>query len=161
MLQWNSPSPGQIVREDTAKQRANNRCNSIDSPEHASIRCRLARRNGKGDDGVATRADARTSSAGNCAPDDQGRAALRNGTDETTEFEDADGYEERCLEREVLVCFAPSCLERGHGKEESRAIPADLVERVEFVSDAGNCRSDDGLVVQQLVVVSWGRFLGG
>ena len=74
---------------------------------------------------------------------DQSSTILSNTTNQAAELENTNGDEETWLQVEILVGFPPGRLEGADGEEESSAIPSHLVQTVELVCDAGNCRCND------------------
>lgn len=142
-----APAPGDVVRESTAQQGTDDTCQTVRSTQDASERGPLLGGCGKGNDGVGAGAEASSSEACDGATSDEGFGIGGSAADCGADFKDEDSNQERCLEREVFVDFAPGRLEGADSHEEGSAIPADLVETLELFGDFRNGSCDNGLII--------------
>jgi hypothetical protein len=108
LAQYSPPPPREIVSENSTEQWTDYTCNGIDGAEDASEGTSLLGRNRESNDGVCTGCDTSSTSASNCAPNDERCTAGCHRTDETAEFEDGNGEKKHNLQRKILVRFAPS-----------------------------------------------------
>jgi hypothetical protein len=133
-------------REHSSQQGTDDTGHGICRTEQARVRRTLTRRRREGDDDVDTAGNAGRTGTGNRASHDQRRTVLRHRTDQRPDLEDENRQQIRVLQREEFVSLAPRGLERGQREEKCGSVPADLVERVEFICDLGDGRGDDGHV---------------
>lgn len=76
-----------------------------------------------------------TAAAGNDASEDQNFAARGECAYNVTNLEDQQGQQEDRLQREVLVGFAPTRLERCVGDDQRGTIPGDVADCPKLCSD--------------------------
>lgn len=102
-----APSPGNVVSESSSQQWSDDTGKAVRSANDAGERGTLLGRRREGDDCVRAGAEASGTQTGNSSAGDEGFGVGGGTADDGAEFEDEDGDDEGCLEREILVCLAP------------------------------------------------------
>jgi len=102
-----TPSPGDVISKGTTQKRADNRSDTVCSTDDTS-KCRsLLGGSRESDDSISSSTQTCATNTSDGTASDKGFSVGSGTTDDGAKFEDEDGNNEGCLEREVLVDFTP------------------------------------------------------
>ena len=96
--------------------------------------------------------DTSRADSGDCSADDEGHRSRGRAANGRSSFEQEDGSQEDCLDAEEGIELAEEQLEGAVGEEVGTAIPANVGNRVEIISNAGDRRGDDQPVLVFVLV---------
>lgn len=122
-----------MIREETPEQWTNNTRAAICRSHDTNIRRAPSRRANERNNGESPPTN--TCAPGSCErpPNNKRRAIPCNRADQTAHFKNEYGKQECRFQREISVSFPPCRLEGRVREEEGAAVPAYLIEAVEFV----------------------------
>jgi hypothetical protein len=102
-----TPSPGDVIGKSTTQERADDRSDTVCCADDTSKGRSLLRRSRETDDSISSSTETCTTNTSDGTASDKGFSIGSGTADDGAKFEDEDGHNEGCLEREVLVDFAP------------------------------------------------------
>ncbi len=143
-----APAPRQVraVGEGAAHERPGDRGYAVHATDEAHEDGARLERHSVADDEDGAREDARGAEAGDGAAEDERRRVGGDAADERAELEDEKGGHVGPLDGVEGVDLAVDELEAARGQQVDGHEPANVVEGVELVGDAGDGGRDDGVV---------------
>lgn len=139
-----------MIGEGTPHQRGDDRGDADDGTHETGEHGPFLQRDTAGDDHDRTGKDAAGTQPGNRPPDDEGRRTRGGAAHGRADLEQDDGGQKHPLGGVEGVEAAIEQLERAAGQQVAAAVPADVVEGVKSVGDAGNRRGDDCSILRAL-----------
>lgn len=141
-----APPPSHLVGKGATKQRSNDGRNAKHHAkkrlEHGSLAERYHGDHGHHGSGK----DSRTTNAGNGPPNDEGSGVGSGAADCGADFKDDDGDEKGPSDAVEAIDAAKEELTSGGGEHVCRAVPTDIAQALELVSDSRHCGGHNGSV---------------
>lgn len=146
-----APSPGQAISEGAAHERTGNTGNTVHGTNNTHVGRALVERHRALDDKKSTGEDTSgTETSDGTAENETGRVGS-GAADEGAELEEAKGDEEDALDAVEGVEFTVDEGECAGGEQVGGAVPADIVDGLEFIGNTGDGGSNDGVVLRAML----------